>query len=61
MSDYTYTRLIYTLLQEYLIPLAEDVSAILSDVEMLLQTAVFFGLLFTAFNFISKRWLTLNG
>ena len=59
--DYSYLRLIYDILQQYLIPLAEDVDTILSNVEMLLQTAVFFGLLFTAFNFISKRWLTLNG
>ena len=61
MIDYSYIRLIYELLQEYLVPLASDVHLILSKVDMLLQSGIFFGLLFTAFNFVSKRWLTLNG
>lgn len=30
------------------------------DVKHILQAVCFFGLLFTAYNFISKRWLTLN-
>lgn len=31
------------------------------DVKHILQSVVFFGLLFVAYNYISKRWLTLNG
>ena len=36
-------------------------SSLAVDVKYILQSLVFFGLLFTAFNFISKRWLVLNG
>ena len=32
-----------------------------SNVEYILQALVFFGLLFVAFKFLSKRWLVLNG
>ena len=36
-------------------------SSLAVDVKYILQALVFFGLLFTAFKFISKRWLVLNG
>lgn len=36
-------------------------SSLAVDVKYILQALVFFGLLFVAFNFISKRWLVLNG
>lgn len=43
----------------------QDIYTLLSslavDVKYILQALVFFGLLFTAFKFISKRWLVLNG
>lgn len=31
-----------------------------SDVKYILQAICFFGFLFVAYNFISKRWLTLS-
>lgn len=43
-------RNIYTLLQS----MSQDIKDIFISV-------VFFGFLFVAFNFVSKRWLTLNG
>ena len=61
MFDYTYFRQIYELLQQYLIPLCDDVRYILSNVEMILQAGIFFGFVFLALNFVSKRWLVLNG
>lgn len=36
-------------------------SSLAVDVKYILQILIFFGLLFTAFKFISKRWLVLNG
>ena len=35
-------------------------TSVSSDVKYILQSICFFGLLFVAYNFISKRWLTLN-
>ena len=61
MTDYTYIRLIYNLLADDFPALVDNVSSILSTVEMLLQAGVFFGFLFTAYKFISSRWLVLNG
>lgn len=33
--------------------------SLVDKVDMILQAGVFFGFVFVAFNFISKRWLTL--
>lgn len=48
----------YELLRDELMPLLEG---LVDKVDMILQAGVFFGFVFLALNFISKRWLTLNG
>ena len=57
MFDNYYGERIYDVLNDIYILL----SSLAIDVKYILQAIVFFGLLFTAFKFISKRWLVLNG
>ncbi len=56
MFDNYYGQQIYEVLQDILTLL----TSLSVDVKHILQAVCFFGLLFTAYNFISKRWLTLN-
>lgn len=56
MFDSIYGPQILNVLQDILTLL----TSLSIDVEHILQAVCFFGLLFVAYNFISKRWLTLN-
>lgn len=56
MFDNYYGQQIYEVLQDIFTLL----TSLSTDVEHILQAVCFFGLLFVAYNFISKRWLTLN-
>ena len=56
MFDSVYGPQILNVLQDILTLL----TSLSVDVKNILQAVCFFGLLFVAYNFISKRWLTLN-
>jgi len=56
MFDSYYGQQILSVLQD----IYSLLTSLSTDVEHILQAVCFFGLLFVAYNFISKRWLTLN-
>lgn len=56
MFDSYYGQQILEVLQD----IFSLLTSLSTDVKYILQAVCFFGLLFLAYNFISKRWLTLN-